>query len=46
MIQGLVYGGIAVKPGSVCFLFGPRNPLVGYMVKPSSIDDGLGLGLY
>ena len=29
VIHGPVYGGITVKLGIVCLVFGPRNPLVG-----------------
>jgi len=37
VIPRVVCGGIEVKHGSVCFLFGPRNPLVRYRVKPGYI---------
>lgn len=40
MIPGSIYGGIVINPSSVCFLFGPINPLEGYIVKCGCIDEG------
>ena len=37
VIPRLSYGGIVIIIGSVCLLFGPRNPLAGYMVNPGCI---------
>ena len=34
---GTSNGGITVKHGSLCFLFGPRNPFARYRVNPSCI---------
>jgi len=40
---GSVYSGIAVNSGGVCFLFGPRDLLGEYTLKPRCIGVYLGL---